>query len=54
LPLRSSPNRNGNKQPYITDGMGDLAVCPLCPYCPLIKGLGDGKQTCQLDSQGNL
>ena len=52
LPLRSSPNRNVNKQRSTTDGRGNLAVCPLCPYCPLIKGLGDG--TCQLDNQGNL
>ena len=35
--MRSSPNRNGTKRHYTTDGRGNLAVCPFCPNCPSYK-----------------
>jgi len=36
IPLRSSPNRNGNNQRSTTDCRGNLAGCPFCPNCPLM------------------
>ena len=46
IPLRSSPNRNGNKQPYTTDGRGNLAVCPFCPNCPLGENCKISRKIC--------